>query len=345
MAFKSLFRVMDKISLSSGYSMPVLGLGTWQATPEVVRDAVLSALEIGYRHIDTAYNYKNEAAIGEALQEWLKQEGNRREDIFITTKLPHYANRPSDVAVYLQKSLNDLGLSYVDLYLVHMPFTMKANEAGDAPALAEDGTVLLEQSDHLAVWREMEKQVSEGRVHSIGISNFNQRQVERLCNEASVAPACLQLEMHAALQQQQMRDVCVSKNIALTAFSPLGSPGSKQHFKSKYQLEFTCPDLLSNETVLQLSKKHQRSPAQILLRHLVQLGAAVIPKSTSPLRLKENFEIFNFNLSDDEMSEMEKLDIGHKGRIINFLFFKGQVPHILSIIIFSSTYCLKYLLY
>lgn len=318
---------MDNILLSSGYSMPVVGLGTWQATPEIVRDAVSNALEIGYRHIDTAYNYKNEAAIGEALQKWLMQDGNRREDLFVTSKLPHYANRPSDVSAYLQRSLKSLGLSYVDLYLIHMPFTMKANEAGDAPATAEDGAVLLEETDHLAVWREMEKHVTEGRVRSIGVSNFNKRQLEHLCDNAGIAPACLQVEMHAAMQQEQMREVCANRRIALTAYSPLGSPGSKQHFKTKYQLEFTCPDLLTNETVLQLSETYKRSPAQILLRHLVQLGAAVIPKSTNPLRLKENFEIFDFQLSDNDMADLKKLDIGHKGRILNFLFFKGIENH------------------
>lgn len=318
---------MDKVRLSSGHLMPVVGLGTWQAASDTITRAVLFALNIGYRHFDTAYNYKNEEAIGYALEKWCEAEGNTRENLFVTTKLPHVANRPSDVEKYLSKSLKLLRLNYVDLYLVHMPFTFVADETGDAPAKNEDGYVELDKTDHIAVWREMEKQVKAGKVRSIGVSNFNRKQLERLCKEATIQPSCLQIELHAALQQKELRDFCKEKNIIVTAYSPLGSPGSRQHFQDKYKLSVVPPDLLNNEVVKELANKYERTPAQILLRHLIQLGVVIIPKSTNSTRIAENAEVFDFKLSDDDMNKMSTLDQGSEGRILNFLFFKGVENH------------------
>ncbi|XP_017891581.1 alcohol dehydrogenase [NADP(+)]-like isoform X2 [Ceratina calcarata] len=319
---------MKRIQLSSGYDMPTVGLGTWQAKPEEIEKAVTTALKVGYRHIDTAFNYNNEEAIGAVLKEWF-EKGGKREELFITTKLPNFGNRPSDVEKFINLSLKKLGLDYLDMYLIHMPFAFKLSESTLTPATNEDGSFLLDfDTNPVLVWKEMEEQVKKGRTRSIGLSNFNEKQILEVWENAQIKPSNLQVELHAYLQQNSLREFCKAHNIVVTAYSPLGSPGAKTHFKNKYNHTVEdFPDLLGLPIVQNLSTEYNRSTAQILLRYLLQLGVVIIPKSSSPERIKANIDLFDFELKEEEMKLLSTLDKGMRGRIFNFLFFKGVESH------------------
>ncbi|XP_076235142.1 aldo-keto reductase family 1 member A1 isoform X2 [Calliopsis andreniformis] len=319
---------MHSVRLLSGHDMPTVGLGTWQAKPEEIETVVTTALDVGYKHIDTAFNYNNEEAIGTVLKKWFAK-GGKREDLFITTKLPHYGNRPSDVEKFIKLSLEKLGLDYVDMYLIHMPFAFKLDKDVYAPATHEDGSYILDtDTDPVSVWKEMEEQVRKGRTKSIGLSNFNEKQVLDIWENAQIKPSNLQVELHAYLQQNSLRQLCQAHNIIVTAYSPLGSPGAKTHFQTKYNVTVEkFPDLLGHPEVQKISEEYKRSPAQILLRFLLQLGVVVIPKSASPERIKANIDLFDFTLKEEEMKLLSALDKGTRGRIFNFLFFKGVEKH------------------
>nr|CAD7263401.1 unnamed protein product [Timema shepardi] len=320
---------MTSFNLSSGQKIPAVGLGTWQSKPADVSKAVADALGAGYRHIDTAYNYFNEDAIGKALSHWLGVQGNSRQDLFISTKLPHVGNRPCDVRKYLDKSLARLRLDYIDLYMVHMPFGFFSDQSGDSPAVGKDGSYLLDiNTDIVAVWKVMESLVDEGKARAIGVSNFNIDQLERLLAAARVPPAVNQVETHASCQQSELRAFCRRQDILVTAYSPLGSPGSRVHFKNKYNYSpETYPDHMNHPTVQNIARRHNKTPAQILLKHLVQQGVAVIPKSVNPARIAENIQIFDFELDVNELNQLNSLDQGEEGRIVDYNWYKGVEAH------------------
>ncbi|XP_025990870.1 aldo-keto reductase family 1 member A1 isoform X1 [Solenopsis invicta] len=319
---------MHSVRLLSGYDMPTVGLGTWQAKPEEIETVVSTALQCGYRHIDTAANYNNEDAIGRALKKWF-DKGGTREELFITTKLPHFGNRPSDVEKFIKLSLKKLGLEYLDMYLIHMPFAFKLDENTCTAATNKDGSYIFDfNTDPVSVWKEMEKQVELGRTRSIGLSNFNEQQISTIWENAQIKPSNLQVELHAYMQQTSIRELCKKHNVVVTGYSPLGSPAAKTHFKTKYDYTSeSFPDLLNHPIIQNIAAQHKKTVAQVLLRHLLQLGVVIIPKSSSPERIKSNIDLFNFALTEENMKILSTLDKGAKGRIFNFLFFKGIQDH------------------
>ncbi|KAL6267392.1 hypothetical protein P5V15_000467 [Pogonomyrmex californicus] len=319
---------MHSVRLLSGYDMPTVGLGTWQAKPEEIETVVSTALECGYRHIDTAANYNNESAIGRALKRWF-EKGGIREELFITTKLPHFGNRPSDVEKFIKLSLEKLGLDYLDMYLVHMPFAFKLDENTSVAATDENGSYILDfNTDPVSVWKEMEEQVRAGRTRSIGLSNFNEEQISTIWENAQIKPSNLQVELHAYMQQKPIRELCKKYNIIVTGYSPLGSPAAKTHFQTKYNYTSEAfPDLLNHPVIQKIAAEHKKTTAQILLRYLLQLDVVIIPKSTSLERVKSNIDLFDFALTEEDMNILSTLDKGANGRIFNFLFFKGVQDH------------------
>ncbi|SKU03200.1 aldo/keto reductase, diketogulonate reductase [Mycobacteroides abscessus subsp. massiliense] len=256
------------ITLNDGNAIPQVGLGVWQTPPEATERAVATALEAGYRHIDTAA-YQNEREVGQALA----KSGLRREDVYITTKLWNADQGYDSTLAAFDKSMERLGLEYLDLYLVHwpMPKTNKYVDTFKAFAYLRD----------------------QGRIRSIGVSNFEPEHLRTLIDATGVVPAVNQIELHPLLQQQELREVHAELGIATEAWSPLGQ-GS----------------LLANPTVTSVAEAHGRTPAQVLIRWHIQLGNIVIPKSVTPERIVSNFDVFDFELSEQDMASISSLGDG-----------------------------------
>ncbi|XP_042869604.1 aldose reductase-related protein 2-like [Penaeus japonicus] len=313
---------MEKtVTLSCGSRMPLVGLGCWQSPPEQVTQAVEAALDAGYRHIDTAYNYLNEEAVGAGLRNWLEKTGKSRSEVFVVTKLPMIGMYEGGVEKFLKKSLEKLQLGYVDLYLVHLPIGMKGKHDNDVFPTVDGKFNLDYATDLIAVWREMEKMKILGLSKSIGVSNFSIPQMRKICAVAKIRPSVHQVELHAHFQQQDMQEFCKSHNVAITAYAPLGSPGRKQ--SARLNFSHVVPELLEDPVVRLVAERHGVSSAQVLLRFLVQQGIIAIPKSVTPSRIVANNDVWKFALSDTEMAALKSLDKGPEGRT----FTPGMSDH------------------
>uniref|UniRef100_A0A8D8XTW5 Alcohol dehydrogenase [NADP(+)] A n=2 Tax=Cacopsylla melanoneura TaxID=428564 RepID=A0A8D8XTW5_9HEMI len=287
--------IAPTLQLNNGQEIPALGLGTWQGTAGSgeVKAAVLAALDAGYRHIDTAACYLTEEDIGVAIKKKISQGDIKREELFITTKLWITHFEPEMVVKACQNSCKKLGLDYVDLYLIHWPFGIKGKDVEDLSFEGEESNVSLEET-----WRGMEKCVEKGFAKSIGLSNFNSVQIKRILDCAKIKPVNLQIEVHPYLNQRKLIDYCKKQNITVTAYSPLGAP-------------WTNPDkpLLINDPVLkEIADKYRKSPAQVVLRYLIQSGTIPIPKSGSPQRIQENIDVFDFKLEQADVEKIDALD-------------------------------------
>nr|CAI5830163.1 unnamed protein product [Callosobruchus analis] len=305
--------------MPGGKKMPGIGLGTWMSTDEKELETALNAaLECGYRHIDTAYVYENEQIIGRVIEQWISAGKVKRDDLYITTKLGLCGIYPDRVEMMMKKSLDNLRLNYVDLYLVHFPIGTNYVEGYVSTPASQ---LRLENTDHVELWKKMEEQVDAGRTKAIGLSNFNQRQIERILKSARIKPACLQIEIHVAMQQKELVDFCHKHGIVVVAYSPLGSPGYNNFLKTVGQEGKELPNMIQNPVVKQIAEKHKKSTGQVMLRFLIQRDIVPIPKSVNPARIKQNFEVFDFKLDDEDMKKLGDLDIGESARVCDFKFF------------------------
>ncbi|CAG2060669.1 unnamed protein product, partial [Timema podura] len=241
-----------------------------------------------------------------------------------TYDLPQYALRPECVEKYLKLSLANLQLDYVDLYLIH-------NSVGCMEISKEitDPFILDPETDHVKIWKALEAQVDAGRAKSIGLSNFNARQIKRVWQSARIKPVMHQIELHVFFEQREIVAFCKALDIEVTAYAPLGCPdigsvGWPKGFmcpRPDLKLKMTYP--LEDPLVKKIAKKHNRTPAQILLRHTIQRDIIVIPKSSDPTRIRENFNVFNFELSQEEVDELRTLDRFKEGRLFEIAIFPG----------------------
>lgn len=260
------------ITLNNGVRIPQLGFGVWQVPNDEAEATVRTALEAGYRSIDTAAAYANEEGTGKALA----SSGIARDELFVTTKLQNHDHGYDSTLRAFDTSLAKLGLDYVDLYLIHWP----------RPKIDK----------YVDTWKAFEKIYSEGRIKAIGLSNFLPAHTERLLSETSIAPALDQIELHPQLQQSDVRAFNNRHDIVTEAWSPLGQGKG----------------LLDEPTLAEIGRKHERTPAQVVLRWHLQLGHVVIPKSSTPSRIKENIDLFGFELDADDLAAIAAMDSGKR---------------------------------
>jgi 2,5-diketo-D-gluconate reductase A len=255
------------LDVNDGRNIPQLGFGVFQVPPQDTADVVRHALGTGYRSIDTAAMYRNEAGVGEAVA----RSGLDRDEVFITTKLAN-DNHGHDQAIRaLDESLSKLGMDYVDLFLIHWP----------RPS----------EGKFVETWQAFTELKQEGRARSIGVSNFRVQDIEAIIDATGVPPAVNQIELHPRFAQSELRREHAKHEILTEAWSPLGQG-----------------ELLADETISQVASEHDRTPAQVILRWHIQLGNVVIPKSVTPERIEENFRVFDFELSGDDMRAITQLD-------------------------------------
>ena len=285
---------------SAPAAMPPIGLGTWKSAPDEVGAAVEAALRLGYRHVDCAAIYGNEAEVGAALERSFADGVVRRDDLWITSKLWNDHHRPEDVAQGLERTLSELGLAYLDLYLIHWPVVHRPGVR--VPETAED-FVALDDLPLTETWRGMEAQVDAGRTRHIGLSNCSVPKLRSVLESARIAPYANQVELHPYLQQRELLEYCQDHDVVVTAYSPLGSPDRPDTMKAEDE-----PVLLADPVVLEIARAHEASPAQVVLAWALARGTTVLPKTVRPQRLRENLAAAELALTADERVRLDALD-------------------------------------
>jgi len=267
--------VVPGITLNDGNIIPQLGFGVFQIEPEDTAEAVSEAIEVGYRHIDTAEMYGNEREVGEGI----RASGLDRGEIFVTSKLNNSFHEPEEARRAFDETLSELGFDYVDLFLIHWPL----------PRLYD--------GDFVSTWKALEEFHDDGRARSIGVSNFQIEHLEQLAAETDTVPAVNQIEVHPYFANEAVREYGQEHGIATEAWSPIAQG-----------------EVLDDSTIAQIADRVGKTPAQVVLRWHIQRGDIVFPKSVTPSRMRENFEVFDFELESGDMEEISALDQGEEGR-------------------------------
>ncbi|ABN67152.1 NAD(P)H-dependent D-xylose reductase (XR) [Scheffersomyces stipitis CBS 6054] len=301
---------MPSIKLNSGYDMPAVGFGCWKVDVDTCSEQIYRAIKTGYRLFDGAEDYANEKLVGAGVKKAIDEGIVKREDLFLTSKLWNNYHHPDNVEKALNRTLSDLQVDYVDLFLIHFPVTFKfvPLEEKYPPGFycGKGDNFDYEDVPILETWKALEKLVKAGKIRSIGVSNFPGALLLDLLRGATIKPSVLQVEHHPYLQQPRLIEFAQSRGIAVTAYSSFG-PQSFVELNQGRALN-TSP-LFENETIKAIAAKHGKSPAQVLLRWSSQRGIAIIPKSNTVPRLLENKDVNSFDLDEQDFADIAKLDI------------------------------------
>ncbi len=304
---------MKYLPVAKGQTIPALGLGTWKSNKGEVATAVSEALKIGYRHIDCAPIYMNEQEVGTALSAALQSGQVKREDLWITSKLWNNAHAKKHVRPALEKTLRELQIDYLDLFLIHWPVHFQASVM--FPRKPEE-FVAPEAIPIGETWQAMETLVNKGLCRFIGVCNFNLGRLQDLKRQANIQPLMNQIELHPYLQQVEMLEYCRANGTLLTAYSPLGSGDRPTGMKKADE-----PSLLGHPTVIEIAARNGRSPGQVLLAWALTRGTVVIPKSVNPGRLRENFAATDLTLAPSDLQAINALEAGY--RYVDGTFFES----------------------
>lgn len=291
---------MRTLNFKNRDQMPAVGLGTWKSEPKKVEHAVEYALKNGCRHIDCAAVYGNENEVGNALKKVFDSGEIKREEVWVTSKLWNNAHKKENVIPALKQTLKNLQLDYLDLYLMHWPVAFKP---GVAFPENDDEFLSLDEVPLIETWEAMLEAKKQGLVKHVGVSNFSAKKLDDLRKETSEIPELNQVELHPYLQQNDLLEYCTQHRINVTAYSPLGSGDRTEDMKADDE-----PILLENEVIQKIAKKHNASPAQILIKWAELRGTAVIPKSTNEGRIKQNLQSLGYKLDENDMKEIAQLD-------------------------------------
>ena len=305
--------------LNTGATMPAIGLGTWKSKPGEVGAAVKAAIKAGYKHIDCAHVYGNEAEIGQALTEVLKEQGMKREDIFITSKLWCNSHAKEDVLEACQITLKNLQLDYLDLYLVHNPYAFKKHLHFPTKPEEREGILGYDKKRMSETWKAMEELVHKGLCKAIGISNFSSTKVKALLETAEIVPATNQVELHPFLPQPGLKKFCEEKGILITAYSSLGSPDRPSRF-----IEEADPVLMDEPIVKEIATKRNCSAAQVLLAWGINYGCPVLPKSVNEGRVRQNLETYDVKLEQEDMTALANIGTKFRYLSMNVFFLEGD---------------------
>lgn len=264
------------------------------------------AIDLGYRHIDTAFSYDNEKDVGQAIRDKLADGTVRREELFVVTKLANTHHAPENVERACRMSLANLGLDYVDLYLMHTPMGWKfiSDAPEDGTPTDAEGNLIFSDVDYVDTWKAMEDLMEKGLTRSIGVSNFNSIQLNRILDVCKIRPVINQVECGPTINQEKLRKFCEGRNILITAYTPLG--------RMKAISPDGPPAAAEDPRVIEIAKKYGKSPAQVILRFLIQLGTVPIPKSGNKQRIRENLSLFDFELTMDELEVLESFNTGQR---------------------------------
>ncbi|XP_066489291.1 aldo-keto reductase family 1 member C3-like [Tiliqua scincoides] len=292
------------LTMNDGNKIPVLGFGTYSTDParnKMCEEATKIALEVGFRHIDGAYVYETEEQVGRAVHAKIADGTLKREDIFYTGKLWSTFHRPELVRTCLEQSLKKLQFDYMDLFLIHNPYSLKPG--ADLLPFGENKKLIYDNVDLRQTWEAMEACKDAGLVKSIGVSNFNLKQMDMILNKPGLKykPVINQVECHVYQNQSKMLNFCKSNNILLEAYSVLGTQRDKNWIDQK------SPVLLEDPVLAAIAKKYKQTPALVALRHQLQRGLVVLVKSFTKKRIEENMQVFDFHLSEEDMKSLDGL--------------------------------------
>lgn len=308
---------MKNLIFRNGDKLPILGLGTWKSKPGEVRQAVYWAIEAGYRHIDCAAIYQNEREVGQGVADALADGLAKRKDLFITSKLWNDSHRHEDVRPALEKTLSDLRLDQLDLYLVHWPIAFKP---GVGFATHREEYYTYQDVPLTQTWEAMQEQKDSGLAKHIGVSNFNQAKLKEIMAMGGEAPEMNQVELHPFLPQENLVKFCTENQILVTAYSPLGSPDSRA---DRHKND---PKLLENPVVAEIAQKNNAGVGQVLIAWSIARDIAVIPKSVNQGRIIDNLKAADLNLDAADLEALASIGVAH--RFVDGSFFTGpQSPY------------------